>query len=246
MQHTIFSIENPKALKARKYGYLNAIHYLAPHKLAGVGNLCPKASAGCMALCLGEWSGQAGMVSHDNQMNVTRISRREKAQRFMRDRTAYMADMVRAIEAVQRKAIRMGLKPCVRLNGSSDIVWEGVKCVRDGKHYANLMAAFPDVQFVDYTKIALRFAHPLPANYHLTFSRSEKNEHECFKLLQAGYNVAVVFADPKHWTTYGRFDTIDGDAHDLRHLDPPGVVVALSPKGRKAKADRSGFVVYKY
>ena len=47
-----FSTDNPKALKAQKLGWLNAINYLAPHRLAGVGNLCPNASAGCVALCL--------------------------------------------------------------------------------------------------------------------------------------------------------------------------------------------------
>jgi hypothetical protein len=42
---------------------------------------------------------------------------------------------------------------------------------------------------------------------------------------------------------YLGFPVINGDEHDLRHLDGRGVVVALSPKGRKAKADNSGFVV---
>ena len=42
---------------------------------------------------------------------------------------------------------------------------------------------------------------------------------------------------------YLGYPVIDGDRHDLRHLDGRGVVVALSPKGRKAKADKSGFVV---
>jgi hypothetical protein len=40
------------------------------------------------------------------------------------------------------------------------------------------------------------------------------------------------------------FPTVDGDKHDLRHLDPRGgFVVALSPKGRIAKKDKTGFVV---
>jgi hypothetical protein len=43
--------------------------------------------------------------------------------------------------------------------------------------------------------------------------------------------------------TWHGFPVIDGDAHDLRHLDPRGVVVALSPKGPKAKKDKSGFVI---
>jgi hypothetical protein len=43
---------SPKAVKAQAYGYLNAIHYLAPADTSGK-NLCPKASAGCKAICLG-------------------------------------------------------------------------------------------------------------------------------------------------------------------------------------------------
>jgi hypothetical protein len=54
--------------------------------------------------------------------------------------------------------------------------------------------------------------------------------------------VAIVFggAFPQTWNG---FPVIDGDAHDLRHLDPRGCVVALSPKGTRAKRDASGFVV---
>ncbi len=81
----------------------------------------------------------------------------------------------------------------------------------------------------------------MPANLHLTFSRSEINEADCLEVLAAGGNVAVVFADrPATWNGY---PVIDGDQHDLRHLDPKGVVVGLSPKGLKAKRDTSGFVV---
>lgn len=245
MQNRIFSVDSPKAIKATAYGWLNAIHYMAPHTLAGVGNLCPKASAGCMALCLGEHSGQAGMVSHDDQMNETRLSRRAKAQRFMRERAAYMRDVVRSIELVERKAQRDGLQLCVRLNGSTDIAWEGVGCERNGIKYRNVFEAFPHIQFVDYTKISSRFKRALPSNYHLTLSRSEANETECIDALGHGVNVAVVFAGDKPRTWQG-FETIDGDAHDLRQLDPRGArgfVVALTPKGRKAKRDMSGFVV---
>jgi len=32
----------------------------------------------------------------------------------------------------------------------------------------------------------------------------------------------------------------------LRHLDPSPVIVGLDPKGAKAKADQSGFVVRDY
>jgi len=105
-----------------------------------------------------------------------------------------------------------------------------------------LFERFPDVAFVDYTKIASRFVRKLPANYHLTLSRSEVNEGECLEALARGINVAVVFADKP--ATWHGFECIDGDEHDLRQLDPRGgFVIALSPKGSKAKRDMSGFVI---
>jgi hypothetical protein len=228
---------SPKAVKAQAHGYLNAIHYLAPANLSGF-NVCPKASTGCKALCLGWHSGQTGMVTHDAQINSTRQSRLDKTQRFMRDRKAYLADIVRQIERQQGIAAKRGFKLCVRLNGSSDIAWEGIR-LENGQ---NLFERFPDVNFIDYTKLVSRFARKLPANYHLTLSRSEVNEGECLKALARGINVAVVFErKPKAW--HG-FECIDGDEHDLRQLDPRGgYVIALSPKGRKAKADKSDFVV---
>ena len=178
-------------------------------------------------------------------MKSVRLSRIQKAKRFMRERKEYMRDVVRSIELLEIKAHKLGLNLCVRLNGSSDIAWEGIRCVRKGIEYPNLFAAFPHLQFVDYTKNPRRFERKLPNNYHLTFSRSETNERDCEEVLHNGGNVAVVFAGDKPQGYMG-VTVIDGDKHDLRHLDPKGhigVVVGLSPKGRKAKKDMSGFVV---
>lgn len=248
MQNRIFSTESAKAVKAQGYGWLNAIQYMAPASTSGV-NLCPKSTPACRALCLGWFSGQASMVADlEHGTNSVRDSRVAKAQRFMRDRKAYMADVVRSIENAQREASRKGLRLCVRLNGATDIAWEGIRCERGGAQYANVFAAFPDVAFVDYTKIVARFNRALPANYHLTLSRSETNEAECIAALARGVNVAVVFGDEKP-TQWNGFDVIDGDQHDLRQLDPRGargVVVALSPKGGKAKRDSTGFVVRQF
>jgi hypothetical protein len=166
----------------------------------------------------------------------------------MTDRAAYVADIVKAIGLEQGRATRAGKKLCVRLNGSTDIAWEGVPCEYYGKRYANLFELYPDVEFVDYTKNPKRFDRPLPANYHLTFSRSETNEPDVLRLLARGVNVAAVFAvKPEGY--YGLYRVVDGDEHDLRQLDPKGdavrggYIIALSPKGRKAKRDTSGFVV---
>lgn len=238
----IFSTDSPKAIKANAFGYINAIHYLAPMTIAGAGNVCGNESAGCAALCLGWFSGQASMVRDlDHDSNSTRASRVAKTRAFMHDRVNYLRAMVREIDKLARKAQRDGRKLCVRLNGSSDIAWEAIRfpAASGGK---NLFELFPCVAFVDYTKNPRRFARKLPANYRLTFSRSETNEAECIPLLVAGHNVAIVFAGEKP-AKWNGFVVIDGDRHDLRHLDPNGVVVALTPKGRRAKNDTSGFVV---
>lgn len=253
MQNRIFSFDSPKAIKANAFGWVNAIHYLAPADVAGVGNLCGHNSPFCTKACLGWTSGQAAFVSdvlsRRTQGNVVRESRITKARRFMRDRANYMRDVVRSVELAQDRAKRLERKLCVRLNGSSDIAWESIKCERSGAQFPSVIVAFPDVQFVDYTKNPNRLRKALPSNYHLTLSRSETNEAHCLEALSSGHNVAVVFAAKHHGTRpqdWHGFPVIDGDKHDLRHLDPRGprgVVVGLSPKGRVAKKDQSGFVV---
>ena len=102
-----FSTDSAKAIKADKYGWLNAINYMAPHDTAGVGNLCPNASDGCKSLCLGMYSGQAAMVSDlENGTNAVRESRIAKSQYFMNERQAFMAEMAGHVRAMIRKPDR--------------------------------------------------------------------------------------------------------------------------------------------
>ncbi len=108
---------------------------------------------------------------------------------------------------------------------------------------------FNDVQFYDYTKNPVRFEVELPANYHLTFSRSETNHAEAMKLLERGFNVAWVFHGNLPETYLG-YKVINGDETDLRVLDPKGVIVGLKYKNNTGKggeiankfAIESGFV----
>lgn len=249
----LLSVDSAKAVKAQGYGYLNGIHYMAPASSAGVGNLCQGASQGCITHCLGIYSGQAAMVADlEHGVNNVRASRIAKARAFMANRAEYLNELGLAIAKLRRQAAADGLKPVARLNGSTDIPFERMAFVIGARlakaigaqagARMTLLAAFPDVQFVDYTKIASRLVKA-PANLSLTFSRSETNESECVDALAAGHNVAVIFGDglPDTWNGY---PVIDGDKHDLRHLDPIGVVVGLSPKGAKIKTDRTGFVVW--
>lgn len=255
-----FSTDSTKAIKAQKFGWLNAINYMSPARSGGVGNLCSHKSAGCEALCLGLHSGQAAMVVHATRTNNVRQSRRRKAHFFMNRRADYMSEMARHVANLYRYATRKNLPLAVRPNGSTDIAYEGIrfmigfdlareletiteKPVLVGAH--TIFSAFPYIQFLDYTKNPNRFKRPLPANYHLTFSRSEENESTCAELLARGVNIAAVFANiiPDTWKGAR---VINGDEHDLRFLDPrgeTGIVVGLTPKGNKAKRDRSGFVI---
>lgn len=230
-----FSLDSPKAIKARAFGYMNAINYMAPADTAGVGDMCPWSSVACRALCLGEHSGQAAMHA-EGKDNACLRSRKAKTVMFMRARATFMRELHAGIGRAARKAKREGLKLCVRLNGATDLNWIAV------------IKAYPDIQFVDYTKsVARALAHAagkLPANYHVTFSYSGENAHDCERVLAAGGNIAVVFSGAFPAAFMG-YPVIDGDKSDLRHLDARNVVVGLSPKGNKAKRDgvKLGFVV---
>jgi len=234
---TILSIDtNAKTVKGQKSGFLTGILYLAPADTIQGLNLCPTASvAGCRSACL--YSAGRGAFSNVQKARIA------KTLRFANDRAAFMSDMVRDIASLVRKASRMELVPLVRLNGTSDIRWERIPVVRDGVDYANVMDAFPDVQFYDYTKIANR--RDVPANYDLTFSYSGLPGFASHveKAIAAGMRVAVVFnrQDSIPAEFLGR-PCIDGDNSDLRHVEPSDVVVALYAKGA-ARRDTSGFVV---
>lgn len=247
------SMDNPKAAKAASFGYLNAINYMAPHTSGGVGNLCSHASPICINICLGEHSGQAAMSE------AVRDSRKRKAQYFMKARAEFMAEFALHIAKAQKQATAAGLKLCVRPNGSTDIAFEGAAFEAKpdlarkiesligrpfaATRYRNLFEAFPEIQFVDYTKNPKRFDRALPLNYHLTFSRSETNDADARRLLERGFNVAVVF-DPRIHPSFDDRTIVNGDEHDLRHLDPQGGnIIALTPKGHRAKRDTSGFVI---
>ena len=226
-----------KTIKGDKLGILTGVLYLAPADVSG-HEVCPKASAGCKAACL-YTAGRGVFTSTQN-------ARIAKTQRFFADREGFMADLVSDIKALIRKANREGLVPAVRLNGMSDIAWEKIRVTVDGVEYRNLMFAFPDLQFYDYTKIRGRKSALALPNYHLTFSLAEDNDDDAEIAIREGYNVAVVMdlkkTDPKPSVWKGH-PVVDGDDTDVRFFDPKkgGHVVALFAKG-KARKDTSGFV----
>jgi hypothetical protein len=156
-----------------------------------------------------------------------------KTKMFLKNRDAFMRYLLADIQELVDKADLERLKPCVRINGTSDIDVE--------KEFGAVLDTFPDVQFYDYTKDWHRVA--TRPNYHLTYSRSEKTDlGDIVDMLYEDKNVAVVFEEvPEKWFN---LKVIKGDETDLRFLDKKGCIVGLKAKG-KAKKDTTGFVIRK-
>ena len=231
MRLKLLSTLNAKTVKGEKRGYLTGILYLAPADESKLGNLCPFASQGCRAACL--------YTAGRGRFAMTKRARLRKTRMFFKDSARFVDMLAHDVETLGRWATIRHLEPVVRLNGTSDIPWERIK----GTQGLVIMDLFPHIQFYDYTKRpSRRVMHP---NYHLTFSHSEENTPFAIKELEDGKSVAVVFdvrrSKPLPHTWNG-FRVIDADAHDLRFLDPPGVVVGLRAKGQ-ARFDNTGFVV---
>ena len=228
-------LSNAKLAKsAAATDWRSFILYLSPEKSAGTGlNLCPHASAGCAAACLNT----AGRGRFDS----VQLARLRKTLFFQKMRPQFLTKLAREIGALSKKH---GPRLAIRLNGTSDLPWHRLVVPgQDGP--LSLIDLFPGVTFYDYTPNLGRVLEKVPANYSLTFSRKEDNDDEVLTALAAGVNVAAVFAGPELPGAWNGFEVINGDAHDLRFLDPRGsrgFVVGLLAKGQ-AKADDSGFVL---
>ena len=227
----LFAVQaDAKTIKGEKRGYLTGIHYQASGNSSGY-EVCPSKTAGCEPDCLVNW----GRAQHYANIYESRLN---KTVMYFEHRDMFMDMMVREIGSIARKANRLDLTPCVRPNGTSEIDFENAK----GSKRIRLMDVFPDLQFYDYAKVTKRMMKflngQMPSNYHLTYSRSEKNEDDCIEVLKKQGNVAVVFgitkdqALPKTWKGY---PVISGDEHDVRFTDPKGVVVGLHVKGEKGR-----------
>ena len=215
---------NTKIRKSDAGGeYLTAILHLSPAKLSGK-EFCAGRSKGCTDVCLN--------TAGRGVMRPVQKARLEKSRFFIEHRLSFLALLKFELHAFERKCAKLGVKPAVRLNGTSDLPWEKF----------DIIQAFPNIQFYDYTAVAIRFHNSwrLPSNYHLTFSLKEDNREKALEVLRNGGNVAVVFRNsiPKSWNG---FEVINGDSTDLRFKDSKNVVVGLTAKG-KAKKDTTGFV----
>lgn len=227
------AIRNNKTKKSETHDWTGSILYMTPHKQAGLGNVCPFASLGCVKTCL--FSAGRGVMAPVIK------GRLRKTEFFFKNKPLFFATLKEEIEALQRKGKREGKNVFVRLNGTSDIRWENFRPY-DGK---NIFELFPDVTFYDYTKDidkALAVKDTIK-NYHITFSRSESNGEAVLRALDNGVNVAVVFKSKNFPKTFLGKEVLDGDKTDMRFLEGyQGKVIGLFAKG-KARYDTTGFVI---
>ena len=222
---------NPKTAKSDKANrqFLTMILHLAPAKESGY-EVCSSRSAGCTMGCL--------YTAGRGRMTNTQKARIARTVAWFEQRDEFKTQLLKEIGSFARKCDRLGVTPAIRLNGTSDILWEA--------QFPEVFDNFPGVTYYDYTKHVKRCQanYALPDNYHLTFSRSEDNDGDCISVLNAGrHNVAVVFRDKNFPETFWDFPTYSADNDDLRFLDPPGGYIGTLMAKGKAKADQSGFVM---
>lgn len=220
---------NPKTIKGDILGeYLTGILYLAPEKTSGY-QVCPSSTPGCRASCL--------FTAGRGKMRNVEAARIRKTRELFESPDAFLNDLNRDINSLINKAKRLGVAPCIRLNGTSDVYWPS--------KFPSLFTDYPDVIYYNYTKeekIMRKFMDgKCPPNYYLTFSRSELNWSFCETVLKNNFTVEVVstLSCPD---TYKGYDVFNADETDLRFLDPPGQIGWLTAKG-KAKKDTTGFVI---
>ena len=228
----LLSTANAKIMKGEKEGWMTFGIHLAPANLSGY-NVCQWASRGCTKVCLN--------TSGHGAFSTVQKARIEKTKFLKENFGLFSTQLIKEVKAAIKKANKNGMRIAIRLNLTSDIPWE----LLDMENGKTIFEIFPEVTWYDYTKGYKRMMDflngKMPANYNLTFSRSESNEKFVHAIRAKGGNVAVVFRRslPDSW--HGT-PVVNGDKNDLRFLDPRGVVVGLVEKG-KAKKDDSGFVV---
>ncbi len=229
---------NAKTIKGDGSEYLTGIIYMTPWKISVKGktyNSCAMAEqAGCVEGCLN--------TAGRGAMNCVQTARQRKAELFYSDRESFMSLLIKDLTKFQNYCFKRGIHPVIRLNGTTDIRYELIK--HDGK---TIFEHFPLISYYDYTKIANRDTDHIP-NYHLTWSYSNASPKYAAMMetaLDRGMNIATVFRKAFDYTkTWKGLPVINGDADDLRILDPKQGrhIIALYAKG-KAKKDTSGFVV---
>jgi hypothetical protein len=225
---------------------------MAPAAYSGK-ELCAWRTAGCTAACNGFWSGMNVTIS-------TRLALIGRAILFNWYRPVFVEKLRTELRNFSKLCRRSGVMPAVRLNVSTDVVYE--------RQLPEIFAEFPEINFLDYTKALPKHRGTLPANYQLCHSFNEKTTTaDVESIVSAGRNVVIAFdsayaparglwgalpASVRFTDDTGRDFTlpvVNGDRHDLRlaDMDGRGVVVGLHGKSGRNRVEKSisaGFMLH--
>ena len=200
------------------------VMYLQPHNKVARETICIFADkAGCAAPCLIE-SGLLGKTPAQNAATKRTI--------LMLLRPDFFAARIQAeIIKKEKRAERSGIPCAFRLNGTSDL------------DFSEIIAANPNSQFWDYTKILARVTKNKLENYNLTFSGSmysAQSKAALRKAIERKHQIALAFnsaGTASDWKipTSGFTSFDDSDA---RFLDSASAIGTLSRKGSN-KAERA-------
>ncbi len=206
-----------KVAHSSREGWENAVMYLSPADIAGGKNMCVMAGE-CKKDCLST-SGNLGFSSNQ----LTHIF---KTLGYQADQNLFLnlliADIARFLNEIPKKEkgykakpksseshlpASASLRPTVRLNGTSDELWESVPVVilpetvetlkkirgnyykkfiskrafKPGAKFTNIFEVFPNLQFYDYTKWRIKNRENI---YRKTTGKSKwpSNYHLTFSL----------------------------------------------------------------
>ena len=236
---TVVAGKDLKTVRGEKYGVLTGILYLAPANVSGI-ETCKGRTKGCTASCL--------FTANNGSYSSVQYGRIRKTYALFLRTDEFMRQLQHDILVLQNRADELNKILAIRLNGTSDILWENISFTGNNNVvYSNIFEAFPTVQFYDYTKIYTRLESTASIeNYTLTFSRAETklSAIQTMKALENGHSATVVFylgkndKLPEKWNGY---TVVDGDLNDIRFWDK-NVIVGLKAK-HMAKTDNTGFVV---
>lgn len=214
----LLTLNQTKMLKSELLDYVSACLNLEPAMQVpkndlGIKNTCEGRGV-CVKTCIS--------TTGRNRFDTSEKARVRKTNMLFEDRQLFFTLLHADLALLQRKE-----RSTCRLNCLSDLPWERFKF--EGK---TIFELFPNIQFLDYTKIFSRLSLDIP-NYTLVYSYNEKSvDHQVRNYLAHGGRVACVFNNngelPESYSIGGtEFEVVDGDEHDLLHLRPKGVILGL-------------------
>jgi hypothetical protein len=111
----LLTFDNAKTIKGEELGWRTAILYMLPSNSSGT-NVCKHASKDCIELCLNV-SGFA--MIYPRQIMA---ARKRRTLMFVEQRDRFYAQLHEETNNHLLTCTKLGKKPCVRLNGTSDLL----------------------------------------------------------------------------------------------------------------------------